>query len=205
VTTGRAPPSTGVRGAPGAPPFPRGSAAECRLPARRLFFAADSRDATAVVTDDPLERFEHDHVDLNRRVVALREALTGATNGRQSVLGAALVRDLVTFTDDLFDHFAREEEGLFPFVLEHLPGLLPAVTALIQAHDRICGAASRLLALERRAAPVPESLALASAIFARFESQYAEHSRYESEFLRSLGPQLDARQRDQLAELLRAL
>lgn len=137
--------------------------------------------------------------------MALREALTGASADREGVLGATLARELVTFTDDLFEHFAREEEGLFPFVLAQLPALLPAVTVLIEAHDRICGAASRLLALQRRSAPGPDSLALASAIFARFEAEYADHSRRESEFLRSLGEKLDARHKDQLAEILRTL
>ena len=39
----------------------------------------------------------------------------------------------------------------------------------------------------------------------RFDADYAAHARNEADFLRSLAPRLDARQREALAEILRQL
>jgi hypothetical protein len=153
------------------------------------------------MTEDPLLRLEHDHTDLSRRVAELRDELPASR--RDPARRAELMRELGELTEDLFEHFAREEEGLFPFIARVLPDLEPAVASLAAAHDRICGAASRLTALEHRA-PNP-ALDLAAVMFARFDAEYVEHARRESEFLRSLANRVDARHRDELAAILRTL
>jgi hypothetical protein len=165
---------------------------------------------------DPLFRLEHDHTHLSRLVADLREALAAIRAGRDetgerreefaSVLGGLAA--------ELFEHFAREEEGLFPFLQERLPDMRPAIADIERAHDRICGAASRILALldgaTRKGAPgssglAEQDFALVASLFDRFESAYAAHARNEADFLRSLAPRLDVRQREALAEILRQL
>ena len=168
-----------------------------------------------MATPDPIFRLEHDHAHLSRLVADLREALSVIRAGRDetgerreefaSVLGGLAA--------ELFEHFAREEEGLFPFLQERLPDMRPAIADIERAHDRICGAASRILALLDAAArkgPASTRLgeqdfALVASLFDRFDAEYTAHARNEADFLRTLAPRLDGRQREALAEILRQL
>ena len=169
--------------------------------------------ATATTTTpDPIFRLEHDHTHLSRLVAELRDALTAIRAGRDeagerreefaSVLGG--------LASELFEHFAREEEGLFPFIQERFPELRSAIAEIERAHDRICGAASRVLALldggARKGEPLAEhDFALVASLFDRFDADYAAHARNEADFLRALAPRLDVGQRESLAEILRQL
>ena len=171
--------------------------------------------ATATKEPDPIFRLEHDHTHLSRLVAELRDALSAIRQGKDesgerreefaSVLGG--------LASELFEHFAREEEGLFPFLQERLPDMRPAIADIERAHDRICGAASRILALLDAAARkggsgvgLPEQdFALVASLFDRFDADYTAHARNEADFLRALAPRLDVRQREALAEILRTL
>ena len=62
---------------------------------------------------DPVEAFEYDHGDLNRRALALRARLRSLQD--TDTHSATFLSDVSTFRDILFLHFAREEEALFPF------------------------------------------------------------------------------------------
>jgi iron-sulfur cluster repair protein YtfE (RIC family) len=146
---------------------------------------------------DPVRELAHDHADLNRRVLEVGAMLDGMRVGRD----AKLVEALAELREHLFLHFAREEEGLFPFVAEHVPELGDRVHAMAVAHDAICGALARMCHL---ASSEAKPLAL-RAVFERFESAYAAHSSFEAELLRSLEGRLDADQRTQLAALVRGL
>ena len=119
----------------------------------------------------------------------------------------------------LFLHFAREEEGLFPFVADRLPELGDRVAAMAVAHDAICGSLARMVHTATATAPMvavaaqdeaeaaahPGELALLGALFERFQTAYADHARLEAELLAVLDDRLDAAQRAQLAELVRDL
>lgn len=146
------------------------------------------------MTSDPIASLEHDHVHLSRLVADVRRLLGSEPIDQEQVVSA-----LTALRDDLFDHFGREEEALFPYLRATLPDLAAALAELEAAHDRICGGVSRLLgALSSEA-----HRTLAPSLFARFDGEYGEHARREAELLRGLGPRLDATQRAQVALLLR--
>lgn len=146
---------------------------------------------------DLIHELVHDHADLNRRVFELGSVVAQLRPDRDaSLLG--LLSDL---REHLFFHFAREEEGLFPFVAEQLPDLADQVAAMAVAHDTICGAVARMVH-QATVDPTPRVL---RALFERFELAYATHAGNEAELLERLDTGLDPAQRAQLAELVRGL
>jgi hypothetical protein len=146
-----------------------------------------------------LEELQHDHVELNRRVLEL----AGQLRGGRAELGQ-LRGTLVDLREHLFLHFAREEEGLFPYVARALPDLGDDLAGMAAAHDGICGTLARMAHLVQGADEAGH-LDLLSDLFARFESSYSEHAQSERDLLQSLSGRLTAAQRTELAELLRGL
>jgi iron-sulfur cluster repair protein YtfE (RIC family) len=104
--------------------------------------------------------------------------------------------------DDLLEHFANEQEGLFPFVRKYVPAEMGAVDRLEAAHDAICGAIVRLAHLAARDQVVTRE---ALVVYQRFESSYAAHSRDEAELFERLGRLLTPEHQRELAEHLQGL
>jgi iron-sulfur cluster repair protein YtfE (RIC family) len=148
---------------------------------------------------DPVELLAHDHEDINRRVIALGVQVRSL--GRSGASSQSLATPLAELREQLFTHFAREEEGLFPFVAETAPDLAERVHAMEVAHDTICGALARMYHLAVTTAPV----AAIAALLDRFEHVYAAHAETEREVLTSLQAKLDAAQRARLAALVDGL
>lgn len=151
--------------------------------------------------------FEYSHRRINELVFHCRELTrtspAGALRGARGLPSVSLRELLVALREELLTHLAREEEGLFPFVREHVPDMRDAVDRLAVAHDEICGSVVRLVHL----ATAPESAkgsALPEAL-ATFERNYALHEREEREVLRSLARRLDLRAQAELSELVRGL
>lgn len=151
--------------------------------------------------DEGLGKLEHDHATLSRHVQELR-AMVDRHEQHDAPLGEEFLALLVETADALFEHFAREEEGLFPYIARELPERRAVLEEMQAAHDRICGAASRILSLTDRA-PLPEQLPLAVALFRRFDAEYTDHARREAEVLRGLSGALSGDQIAALAEQLR--
>lgn len=150
---------------------------------------------------DPLLALEHDHVHLSRLVADLR-----ATFDRGDVDHDELAATLAALRDDLFEHFGREEEALFPYLMEALPDLRSSIARLEDAHDRICGAVSRLHSVAAKgSSALREQHALAEQLFRRFDSDYVEHARHESELLRSLAARLTEEQRARVHAIMRGV
>ena len=87
----------------------------------------------------PLQELAHDHRELSGLLLAVRDALARIERG-QSKLDDELheIRDGVeVFREALLEHFAREQEGLLPFVLTRLPNVGTRVDQLITEHDHI--------------------------------------------------------------------
>lgn len=151
------------------------------------------------MASDVVGELSHDHEDINRRVLAIAAGVRSLqrTAGATSELEAPLteLRDL------LFLHFAREEEGLFPFVQEVVPDLAARVHVMEVAHDTICGSLARMVHLASTAAPI----ASLASVFERFEGAYAVHSSTEAELLVGLRGRLNDVQRNALAELVKGL
>jgi hypothetical protein len=150
---------------------------------------------------DPVQALVHDHADINRRVFALGTAIRtlGCDDGDGMAL--ALVTQLGELRELLFLHFAREEEGLFPFVSEAVPDLADQVHAMALAHDAVCGGLARMYHLVSSNAEITTI----AAVFARFESAYGSHAEVEAELLQTLSGRLDREQRARLSELVRGL
>jgi iron-sulfur cluster repair protein YtfE (RIC family) len=150
-------------------------------------------------TADPIEDLSHDHADINRRLIALATQVRALEHhgGAAESLHAKLreLREL------LFFHFAREEEGLFPFVRDTVPELGEQVQVMELAHDTICGSLARMVHLAASDAPVSTIVTL----FDRFENAYAMHASTEAELLADLSDRLDADKRAQLARLVDGL
>jgi iron-sulfur cluster repair protein YtfE (RIC family) len=144
---------------------------------------------------DPIQVLAHDHADINQRVLALARQL------EQSAPPSELVEPLDALRDLLFLHFAREEEGLFPFVAEVAPDLGPRVQQMEIAHDTICGALARMCHL----ASSDGALATIVSLFERFQVLYADHASAEALLLSSLDQRIDPSQREHLASLVEGL
>lgn len=150
---------------------------------------------------DPVQELVHDHSDINRRVLALGSAIRALDRNDGNGMALALTHRLGELRELLFLHFAREEEGLFPFVAEAVPELADQVQAMALAHDAICGGLARMYHL----ASANADLTVILAVFARFETVYASHADTEAELLRQLGRRLDPAQRARLADLVHGL
>ena len=150
---------------------------------------------------DPVQELVHDHADINRRVLALGSAIRALDRNDGNGMALALVSLLGELRELLFLHFAREEEGLFPFVVDTVPELAGQVHAMALAHDAICGGLARMYHL----ASANADLTVILAVFARFEAAYASHAETEAELLHQLSARLDPAQRTRLAELVRGL
>jgi iron-sulfur cluster repair protein YtfE (RIC family) len=155
----------------------------------------------ATVMIDPVQALVHDHAELNRRVFAVGSAIRALDCEDGNGLAVALASRLDELREMMFLHFAREEEGLFPFVAELVPGLAEQVHGMALAHDAICGGLARMCHL----ATANAEPTLITAVFDRFEAAYASHAEVEAELLRALSAQLGPGDRERLAELVRGL
>lgn len=154
---------------------------------------------------DPLVALEHDHVHLSRLVADLRTMIgeLGSDSARHD-LAEEITATLATLRDDLFEHFGREEEALFPYLMETLPDLRAAVARLEDAHDRICGTLSRIHAVGAKGgSAMRDQRSLVTQLFSRFEAEYVAHARHESEFLRNLGARLGDHDRERVRTIMR--
>jgi hypothetical protein len=159
-------------------------------------------------TVDPMQQFDHDHATLSKLALEVRSLVEAAEAPGAQIgeIHAALADALALLREDLLHHFAREEEGLFPFVLEHLPDLGPQVERLAAAHDAICGTIMRMAHIaERDADAFARQLATITSLHARFEATYADHARDERELLEALPRRIDAHHRAELRALLEGL
>ena len=151
-----------------------------------------------MMSHDPVRTFEHAQVHCSDLVRALGEhAEVLRSKGFSGKKLFALIEQL---RDELFIHFAREEEGLFPFIVQHVPQASATVDRLVASHDAICGSLSRLLLLASKS-DVDGGDAMEE-LFARFNALYDEHSCTEVVLLREIDHRLDENQRAKLRELI---
>jgi hypothetical protein len=169
---------------------------------------AQRAQSALVSSADPIHKLEHDHVPLGQMILSLQESLESAARGAQSPheIYTSFSDALAEVREELLEHFAQEEEGLFPLLLRELPDLNAEVDAVQAAHDGVCGAVARLSYLVQRGpACFVEQFAQVRSLFERFETAYALHAREERALLRRADERLDAGQRQELAGLLEGL
>lgn len=165
---------------------------------------------------DPIAGLEHDHVAFSEAVAQVKALLTHRSSGRapsggdpagpQAPADAAsdlrTVRLVESLRDDLLAHFAKEEEGLFPFLARELPDVAADIDRLLAGHETVCGCIVRLAHCLSTVRGRDES---ATGLVERFEQAYAEHARREVLLLREVGGRLDPAQRRELAALIKSL
>jgi hypothetical protein len=156
---------------------------------------------------DPLDDLAHDHGEVSALVFEVLHALEHKVSPPPPPVEQGWLRPrLVGLREALLLHFAREEEGLFPFVALHFPEAAGRVAAMEVAHDEICGSITRMAYLaEQGPEAFPRHLQTITVSFMRFLDGYVGHSRIESALIEELAGRLDADQRAALAELLRGL
>jgi hypothetical protein len=151
---------------------------------------------------DPIQTFEHDRIRCSKLVHSLSERVD--TSRRRTLSRKRLANGIERLRDELFAHFAREEEGLFPFIVGQLPGARSTVDRLIAAHDAICGSLSHLLLIASRAGS-DASLDAFDEVLLGFNALYTEHANTEMALLREIDERLDKSQRARLRQLIRGL
>lgn len=159
---------------------------------------------------DAVTEFEHSHGHITDLVFRVRDLLrpppSGSVPPRQDhEIRSALSVILGELREELLTHFAREEEGLFPFVRDHFPEHRDAVDRIEAAHDSICGAVMCLAHLAEHGSQVRSQHSAMLAVFERFERAYAQHGKDEGDLLRELGRCLEPRHRTELTALVRGL
>jgi hypothetical protein len=152
---------------------------------------------------DPVGALEDAHGRLNALAFEVGRLLPAAIAADPDAdLREKLAERLAELRDELLEHFADEEEGLFPFIRASFPRETKTVDRLEAAHDTICGSVVRLAHLALRDRVVTSDALL---LYERFESAYAIHSREEAALFEELGRALAGEQRLELAAILRAL
>lgn len=146
---------------------------------------------------DPVLELLHDHDDLNQLIRDVGDLVRGAGADDATPALAAQLKEL---REHLFLHFAREEEGVFPYVSAGFPDLADDIAAMVSAHDTVCGAVARMVhaAQTRDLAPLP-------GLFDRFELSYSQHAGAERALLQQIAARLSPGHRAELIELLRRL
>ena len=154
--------------------------------------------------NDPVRALDDTHRELNIIARSIGQLLRAAGGDTDEQWREPLRVRLEVLRDELLEHFANEEEALFPFIRANLPVRLETVDRLEAGHDTICGTVVRLAHLAARESDA-SNLASLTLVYERFEDAYAAHSREEAELFDDLGRTLTERQQHELADLMRGL
>lgn len=149
---------------------------------------------------DTLLALEHDHAAFSEAVANVK-ALIAEDRGPAQPSLVLRVR-LQSLCDELLVHFAREEEGIFPYLSRRFPDAAAAIETLLSGHEVVCGSLVRLTHLVDRGGV---DTGMIAALFERFEKAYAGHAREEVALLRAFGERLNDDQRRELARLVEGL
>lgn len=145
--------------------------------------------------NDPMEALTHDHRELSGLLIAVHEALLRIDRG-QSKLDDEVheIKDGVeVFREALLEHFAREQEGVLPFVLTRFSDEEARVDRLIAEHDRIAESLTKLVS-EVAQVDAGNDLSRFRAELSRFDELYASHAKTELAFFADIMKRLDGDQ-----------
>ncbi|HSO32643.1 MAG TPA: hemerythrin domain-containing protein [Labilithrix sp.] len=156
---------------------------------------------------DPIEQLTHDHGQLSALAQTAAGALARMERAEEMSEEALdeLVHAVESLRDSLLAHFAREEEGLFPFVDAQVPALAPQVAGLLADHDAVIARTDDLIRAAGQAASTGVGYALCVSTYDRFVEVYAGHAQAEQALLRAVDAALDAEARKALRALLQAI
>jgi len=165
-----------------------------------------SASASTSTATGPLAELAHDHRELNGLLLAVHEAIARVEKGKSALDDESheIGDGIEAFREALLDHFGKEQEGLLPFVVTHLPAFQPRGDALIVEHDRIAAELTKLVTAFHSV--TTETLEAWRQSLTAFESLYAQHTKSENAFLEEVAKTLstDHQATDQLKALLNA-
>lgn len=155
----------------------------------------------------PLQELAHDHRELNGLLVAVHEAIARIEKGTSKLEDELheMTDGLEAFREELLEHFAREQEGAFPWLANRLPHERARVDELIAQHDHIAESLNSVIHDLGKPGQTATTSTWSQAL-ARFESLYAEHSKTELAFFNDITAALEGdadatkKLRDLLAE-----
>jgi len=150
---------------------------------------------------DFLAGLDHSRDRVGLLVVTVGELIARGNDTPKAVLERAVVE----LRDALLEHVAKEEEGLFPYVVTYAPGLAKSVARLSSSHEALSAAVLRLEQAVHRKSSARRPSDTPSTAFDRFHAIYAEHEASETRFLRRVDARLDDSQRHALAAIVRGL
>lgn len=157
-------------------------------------------------TNTVIDQLEHDHLIVEKIVADLREAIQSALRGEREPieLRDTFAEFLSVADEELFEHFDREEQVVFPYLTDTIPNAADAILRLENAHDRMCGAMIRMQRIVDEADDerFTEGFDALVALFTRFDANFVRHSKEELNLFRTLGEQLTDAQLATLKDLL---
>ena len=160
-----------------------------------------------MLPSDPIEQFTHDHGHLGSLVQTVASTL--ARTERAAEMSEAVIDELVhsveLLRDSLLAHFAREEEGLFPFIEANVPALASRVSQLLADHDAVIQRATELIRTVSAAEQAQVGHASCVTAYDRFVEVYAGHHQAEQSLLVAVDAALDESHRKELRGLLEAI
>ena len=160
-----------------------------------------------VTVAPPLPELAHDHRELNELLVAVHEAIARIELGSSKLEDELheMTDGLEAFREELLEHFAREQEGAFPWLGARMPHERGRIDQLIAQHDRIAESLNAVIKDLAKPGQTPDTSAWRRALD-RFESLYADHSKSEHAFFNDITAALegDARATKELRDLLAA-
>lgn len=154
---------------------------------------------------DAIFKLEHHHLIIEKIIDDLRDAIQSVLReDMQAIELRATFEEFMSVADDeVYEHFDREEQVLFPFLTEHIPDAKPAVERLERSHDRICGLTSRLeRLLSQGDSAFQDDFDSLVMLFTRFEANFKQHAKEEQELLNKMGAKLHQDQLQQLKLML---
>ena len=147
---------------------------------------------TAFPLGTPLAELAHDHRELNELLVAVHEAIARIEKGESKLEDELheMTDGLEAFREELLEHFAREQEGAFPWLAHRLPHERTRVDELMAQHDRIAESLNAVIKDLAKPGAVPDTATWRQAL-GRFEALYAEHSKSEVSFFHDITTALE--------------
>jgi hemerythrin-like domain-containing protein len=151
---------------------------------RGQFLDRKSAFSRIVFVIDPMKVLAHDHRELNELLIAVHAAFDRIERGQSKIEDELHeIRDgIEAFHEALLEHFAREQEGLLPFVVSRLPEVKEASDGIIDEHDRIAAALTRVVH-DLAQAEAKGAFVDWRANLGRFEELYSAHTKSELAFL----------------------
>lgn len=150
-------------------------------------------------------QLEHEHEHVEKIIDDMRTAIAEVLRDERAPVDLRNTFDEFSAIadDELYEHFDREEQVLFPFLLKNFPDAKDTIRRLENGHDRMCGALSRMQRLlSQDEAAIENDFDTIAMLFARFDTNFMQHVEDERELLSAMSKRLEPAELKTLAQML---